>query len=116
MKKIFILDDKDPRNYFETMGIISRSEEGAVIFVRFFDCKENCVDKIFSRKRTIRGVLTLVLELLQTLDLIKDQSNWEYSIDHSVLYEQQDFFKKDFGKESAVYFAFKLKKSILLNL
>jgi hypothetical protein len=116
MKKIFILDDKDPRNYFETMGIISKSEEGAVIFVRFFDHKENCVDKIFDRKRTTGEVFTLVLELLKALSLIKDPSNWEYSIDHADLYEQQDFFKKDFGEKSAIYFAFKLKRNILLTL
>ena len=116
MKKIFILDDKDPRNYFETMGIISKSEEGAVIFVRFFDCKKDCVDKIFDGKRNIGEVDTLVLQLLQDLDLIKNPSNWEYSIDHSAQYQEQDFFRKDFGRESAVYFAFKLKENVLLGL
>jgi len=98
------------------MGIISRSEEGSIIFIRLFDCKKNCVDKIFDGKRTVGEVQVLLLQLLQDLDLIKNPSNWEYSIDHTVQYEKQDFFKKDFGKESAVHFAFKLKESVLLNL
>lgn len=112
----FILYYGDPRNYFNTMGIISRSEEGTVIFVRFFDYKKNCVGKIFNGKRTIGEVQTLLLQLLKDLGLIKNPSNWRYSITHTAQYEEQDFFKKEFGEGSAVYFAFKLKGSVLLSL
>jgi hypothetical protein len=103
--------EKDDENNPTGMQMrVWKLDNGTTVLIRALKHNFNAHKKLWNGERTNGDVDKLMLSLLRTLGVIKEEKNWDYANGFTNSLMKQDEYEE---KEKCFYFAWFVKKSLL---
>jgi len=100
------LEKDDERNFTGMQLRVWKFNNSTTVLVRLLKHSKEAAEKLWDGERTLGEVDNMILDLLKDLKIISFQENWDYSVNESNIFEDQDEYEE---KKDCSYFAWSVK-------